>query len=81
MDLGLPQMAFRLMCFGLQFSLRGSKDLLLISNVGPRGSKLGGGASDALPQKLFRCSAAIDPTRWQRPSSSLRTGFRATKLT
>eukprot|EP00435_Cladocopium_sp_Y103_P073921 s369_g45.t1 len=31
-----------------------AEDLLLISNVGPRGSKLGGGASDALPQKLFR---------------------------
>lgn len=37
-----------------QLWLVDATDLLLISNVGPRGSKLGGGASDALPQKLFR---------------------------
>ena len=31
------------------------KDLMLLPNVGQRnGSKLGGGASEALPQKLFR---------------------------
>lgn len=42
-----------------------AQDLLLVSNVAqrsPAGSKLGGGASEALPQKLFR---DLDRAEWR----------------